>query len=165
MNNYSEFRKALKEAAPLYIWEEAENQAKRSTLGRHKTGAVIFNKYNNIVNKGCSHHRAFADLPSCHAETHAIENSNGHAEGNNLLIVTLTKGQNYARSSRPCIKCLLHMNKIGINEVIYAEMINDGTWLINQETPLEMLNRASRSWNRLDSFAKNMRLVYEDSPV
>lgn len=162
MNNYKEFRRTLEEALPLNLWDECAKVARRSTLARHQTGAILFNRVYGIISKGCSHHSGiFRDRPSVHAEAHAIREAKGFASGMNLLIVTLTKPGNFAYSSRPCIKCLLHANKIGIQEIIYAERLNDLSWVVNQEKPSEMIERASRSWNRLDSFAKEMRLVYE----
>lgn len=160
MHNFKEFRNTLNEALPLFVWDETEKCAKRSTLGRHRTGALIFNRDYEAIGKGCSHHSAHNNRPSIHAEEHAIFEANGVARGNNIVIVTVTRGENYARSSRPCMKCLLHMNKVGIGEIIYAERLNTGDWIINQETPIEMMDRAARSYNRLDSFAKDMRVVY-----
>lgn len=149
--------KVLQEALPARYWEKAEKAAKRSTLNRHRTGAVIFSKNDGVISDGCSHHCENAIHPSTHAEADAISRAYNNIRGASIVIVTLTKGNNYARSSRPCLKCLLHMDKVGLGFIVYAECQNDGEWAVNTETPLEMITRNSYSWVRRGAYAKDMR--------
>lgn len=128
--------------APLYAWELAEKQARRSQIRRHRTGAVIFAGNGFILSKGCSHsHSGGLSVRSVHAEMHALGKlPKGHFNGERCLVVSLTRCDNYATSSRPCVRCAQALKRKGVLVVIYAEKANDGTWCVNGRTPQDLLN-------------------------
>lgn len=147
----------LTEAAPMSIWEEATKQARRSTHKRHRTGAVIFKsgKRPEIFAKGCSYdHDGGMVIASVHAEHEAISNLPRDYDSDTICIVTLTKGNNFAKNSRPCLSCARQLVGI-VKEVIYCEMMNDGFWVVNQETIDSLLNRTDAQWSK---YARKMAL-------
>lgn len=127
---------------PLYVWELAEKQARRSQVKRHRTGAVIFASNGFILSKGCSHsHPGGLSVRTVHAEMHALGKlPKEYYNGERCLVVSLTRCDNYATSSRPCVRCAEALKKKGVLTVIYAEKANDGTWCVNGRSPQDLLN-------------------------
>jgi deoxycytidylate deaminase len=134
----------LQQAAPLHLWELAHKQAQRSPHKRHRTGAVIYYGMGNdrlptIYSKGCAHpHGGGRRSFSVHAEMDAIARLHGNSGGAVCLVVTLTKGGNFAHSSRPCHNCAKLLEKY-VWGVIYAERANDGSWAIRRDSPEDLL--------------------------
>jgi deoxycytidylate deaminase len=128
----------LAQNAPLHVWRHAEKQAARSPHRRHRTGAVIFDERQGIVSKGCAHpHDGSKRTFSTHAEIHAIGQMKAWGQAEYMVIVTLTKTDNYASTSRPCRNC--NRNLIGrVNVVMYAERTTDGDWAIVRREPEDM---------------------------
>lgn len=140
------------------LWEIAFSQAQRSTLKAFKTGAVVFDRKGNIIGKGCSHIAINSRGKSTHAEEHAIHNAGKHIEQAKVLIVTIGRSGNPAFSSRPCFTCVRMMKKYLISEIIYPERLNDGTWIINKESPTEMWNRSLTAQCKKSLYAREMRI-------
>jgi deoxycytidylate deaminase len=147
----------LTEVAPLAIWEEASKQARRSTHMRHRTGAVIFKngKRPEVFAKGCSHnHDGGMAIASVHAEHDAITNLPRDFDADTICIVTLTRAGNFAKNSRPCLSCARQLTGI-VRNVIYCEVDNDGSWLVNSETIESLLQRSNGQWSQ---YARRMNL-------
>jgi deoxycytidylate deaminase len=152
-----EIRQLAKESFPIELWEEAYKQAKRSTLGSFKTGAVIFNRDFNIVSKGCSHHRAWSPKPTVHAEEHALKELSGFTGKPNILIVTIGRSGNPAWSSKPCVSCATMLCNHYFDDIIWPERNNMGEWTINIESSAGLSGRIARSEIRLRGYARDMR--------
>ena len=149
-----------KKSLPPHIWGEAEKQAGRSTLTRHKTGAVVFNKDFEIISKGCSYHVGFGAKPTVHAEENALSAFRGADSAIGLDLLVYAVGRNRpSYSSRPCYACLGKIVKVGIGRVLYLERMNDGEYILNIETPNELNNRSLESNFRLNSYAREMRII------
>jgi deoxycytidylate deaminase len=155
----------LEESLPIELWEAAEKQAKRSTLNKFKTGAVIFDKDMNIIGRGCSHDKDGHYLPTVHAEYEALRDSYGARNygeqrviGQGIVIVSINKAKNYTYSSRPCLRCAAELHLGNIRYVYYAERLNDGEWIINVDSPVGLLNRAEQSGLRAARFAREMKI-------
>ena len=138
----------LAEYAPMSIWDETTKQAMRSTHRRHRTGAVIFKKGKKaeVLSKGCAHkHDGGMAIASVHAEHHALNSIPRDIEPATICIVTLTRTGNYARNSRPCISCSRQLLGI-VDDVIYCEMDNTGSWIVNCETIQSLIDRSDAKW-------------------
>lgn len=145
---------------PEGIWEEANKQARRSTLKNFKTGAVIFHpKTGEILSKGCSHTKHGASsLASVHAEVHCIENHHKYMSPYVMFILSIGKAKNPAFSSKPCSSCTRKLSTWGAEVVYYLERLNNGLWIMNIKTPYELLTEADDSQYRIEFYAKDMRL-------
>jgi deoxycytidylate deaminase len=148
--------------APREVWLQAIGQAQRSTIHTFKTGAVIIDQDDNFISRGCSHH-GIDPTRSIHAEEHAIRNAqmNGVRDfvGFRVVVVTLGKSGNFAYSSRPCFRCTQLLRKHVISSVHYAERMNDGNWIVNNDSPDELWQRGLRANCRTSNFAKDMRII------
>ena len=137
------------------IWDIALAQANRSPMIRFRTGAAIYDIKNEIVvGVGCSHNQLGSQVSSLttHAEIHAIRDSHAdyRFEDNGFkdcicCIVTIGRSGGWTRSSRPCMNCAIKLSEAGILAVVYAELCNDGTWIINWESPNELTDRFVQS--------------------
>ena len=145
----------------ITIWDEAYKQAGRSTLKKYKTGAVVF-KGEEVYLKGCSHVKENnGPHASIHAEQHCIETARQQkldVSGLEMFILCLNKSGNPAFSSKPCYSCAINMGTIPIEYVYYLERMNDGTWIMNVKTQLELIAEAENSGLRLEHYAKSMRI-------
>lgn len=151
--------KILEEVLPIRIWEEAESQAKRSTLKNFKTGAVIFSKKDYfIISRGCSHIPIGNHMKSIHAEYHALQSYINKPNNSGILIVCIGKAGNFAFSSRPCSACVEQIDRSGIETIYYAERMNDDTWICNAESPKELITRSNNSQKNYRNYAKEMRV-------
>jgi len=134
MANLEELSDLVGQYLPIELWEEAVNQANRSTVKSFKTGAVIFddNTY-EILARGCSHHNMKRNyLPTIHAEDHAMRVSGIRKfYCSSILITTIGKAGNFAFSSRPCVNCTHLLDKYEINKIYYLERMNNGAWIVN----------------------------------
>lgn len=148
-------------------------QAKRSTLRNFKTGAVIFNyKTGEVLGKGCSHQVGSDIYSSNHAEYAALCDSYGernhrynYSRHNAVLVVCLGRALNIAMCSRPCLKCTKHLQVASIELVYYPERLNNGEYVMNIETPRELLGRAETSNIRVRRFAKAMRIPSQHESI
>lgn len=120
----------LRQHGGIQVWDAAVKTAQESQFIRHRTGAVIYDtKYGWFV-KGCSHkHDGGMKINSLHAEQHALRK--WPHEGGTCYIVTLTRSNNFATCSRPCISCANRLQRKMIG-VCYAERANDGSWAIRE---------------------------------
>ncbi len=141
---------------PESIWEQAEQQAERSTLRRFRTGAILVDGQ-RVVGRGCSHitSRKLA-RQSVHAEQHALSGVYD-TDGLTCVIVTLNRSGNWAWSSKPCAFCTHLMYNAGIERVIYGERDNTGSWTINAEDLESLIKRASVA-DICAEYAKSMRV-------
>lgn len=143
--------------APLAVWAEAEKQAQRSPLLRFRTGAVIFDSRDGrIASRGCSHsHDGGRAIGSIHAEHHALENLFGDESLIlSCAVVTLTRNDNWARSSRPCGSCCSLLIRAAVREVAYARE-DLGTWVVDCESPIALLDRFTGARS---GFARQLRI-------
>lgn len=146
-------------SAPLEMWRRAEQQAKRSTLGRFRTGAVIFDKKGRELGVGCSH-LTENPLKSVHAEEHALSKVSKffRKSGSTCLIVTLSRSDSFAGSSRPCARCFNILNRYNIEYVVWAERCNDSSWHIHKESVRE-IQSVIKDYDLTQQFAKKLRVV------
>lgn len=155
----------LEAELPLELWEAASKQAHRSGLGHFKTGAIVFDKNYKIVGRGCSHYAVHSTLPTVHAEEHALKDSYGarnygdYKKGQpfSIVIVCLNKSGNFSHSSRPCVSCATRLNTSGVKFVYYAERQNSGEWIVNIESPRELVYRTVSNKSN-SQYAKDMRI-------
>ena len=137
-------RDLLEQYAPGHIWDLAEKQALRSPHRRHKVGAVIFygmggSDAPKVYSKGCSHsHAGGLSVNSIHAERDAISKMHGTCGGAVCLIVTLSRKDRWAGSSRPCEECAKAL-KPRVWGVIYAERTNDREWAVRSDSPERLM--------------------------
>jgi pyrimidine deaminase RibD-like protein len=147
----------LENALPISLWWEAFSQSQRSTLFTFKTGAIIFDKDNKILSKGCSHHGIREG--TIHAEEHCLKFVGKEiAAKNSILVVTVGKSGNFAYSSRPCFSCVRLMKKYNLSNVYYAERLNHGQWIVNSESPIELWERGLSATCDHMEFARDMRI-------
>lgn len=111
---------------------EAVRIAERSTMYKHRTGAVIVHK-RKIISNGWSHYpRIPTRLRSLHAEMHAIARARHlrlkELSDVRIYIATLTKGGNVV-SGRPCLHCAIGLHSLGI-EVCFSDPDVGYSWLI-----------------------------------
>lgn len=167
MCNIDTIEDTLVEALPISIWEEGVKQAKRSTLRRFKTGAVVFHmKSGYIIGGGCSHIAEDNDINTTHAERHALRNTYGERNygGNSkwgeygILIVSLGRSGNFTYSSRPCLKCAKELDNDNIASVYWPERLNNGDWVVNCESPADLVFRAHANGVKINTYAKGMRI-------
>lgn len=143
------------------LWKAVYKQARRSPFDKFRTGAIVFKNNGTIFGKGCSHNPINNpyNMNSIHAETEALNSlSFGQGIGCNVLILTLTKANKVARSSRPCYACVKDMAGAGIHQVYYPEMTNDGFWVLNKEWIDNLLERAEASGIVKDRYASRMKI-------
>lgn len=79
-----------------------------------------------IISRGCSHKRPTL-LPrnTVHAEEMAL--ASVRPEGTlGCMIVTLTKGGHYARSSKPCASCVRILKAKGVSTVFWPSSQSEG---------------------------------------
>lgn len=152
--------KTIREWLPDELIFEVQKQARRSTLGNFRTGAVVFNNDYEIISKGCSHHRAWVGKPSIHAEIDALGIFSGSRSGSglNILIASIGRSGNYTYTSRPCYSCLSRIDKVGISEIYYPERDNVGSWIMNVERPDQMLKRCLQASVARENYARLMRV-------
>lgn len=152
----------LGEEFPESIYQEAYKQAERSTLKNYRTGAVVF-KGEEVYFKGCSHIKANnGPHASIHAEQHCVDEAvrqmYRHISGLNMFVLCIGKAGNPAFSSKPCYSCAIRLSAIPVEYVYYLERMNNGKWIMNVKTQLELIAEAENSGLRLEHYAKNMRI-------
>lgn len=137
----------LSTAAPLFVWEEAEKQAKRSPMVRFKAGAAIYDPVSGrVVSTGCGHPDISLSKVnnSVHAEHHALRRLRGDYSTLWIIIMTYGRRGGQAWTSRPCYSCACRIEAAGIDKIIYAERVNHEEWIVKTEDPEELLLRAPR---------------------
>lgn len=101
--------------------------ARRSTIRRHKTGAVITDSKGNVISVGWSHVPSYSlkDTPfSMHAEHHAIlraAQSKRSVRNGRIYIATIASKSGNVTSAKPCNVCAALLREVGIKEIIYTE--------------------------------------------
>lgn len=134
------------------LFNIAAKQAERSNLRVFRTGAVIVDKNNQILGKGCSHKSSHSR--AIHAEEHALRGSRG---GYMAVIVTLARNGNMAYSSKPCVSCVQRLHSAGIEKVMYYERDNSGEWSITEHSVDVLFSRARGI--HPTQYAKSMRVA------
>ncbi len=147
----------LEKVAPIELWEIAIKQAKRSTMRRFRTGAVAYHISDfEVYARACSHtHNGGMQIASVHAE-HALVNRlrKNNPGGAVALVVTLNNRGSFTSSSRPCLSCAKLLSE-QVWGVVYADKSNDGSWIINHESPNDMIGRAYKAHGK---FARTQRI-------
>jgi deoxycytidylate deaminase len=129
--------KLLESVAPMNMWYRSISRAASCTHKRHRTGCIIFdNKTGKVLASGTAHPADGYAIRSIHAERDALRKVSSEGGSHSLLIVTLTKTGNFAQVSRPCTHCTEAILQCPeIDNIIYAERTNDGTWAVRDERP------------------------------
>lgn len=130
----------------------------RSHLRDHKTGAVIFDNKGRILSTGCSH-KGIRERWH-HAEEHCLSRMwpANQALQAHCVVVTRTRGDGWAWSSRPCACCVNMLHEYGIEKVSYAERDNAGCWHINTHNLADIIDSAL-SCDINAKYASRMRVV------
>lgn len=98
--------------------------AKRSTIKRFKTGAVIVDRNGAIVSLGWSHmtDRRMAQYYSMHAELHAILRAEkSRLKGATMYVATIVGKSGNVTSAKPCPACEGVIASVGIKDVVFTE--------------------------------------------
>lgn len=98
--------------------------ASRSTIKRHKTGAVIVDGKGALVSAGWSHmtlvHRA--QYYSMHAELHAILRADPkRLRGSTIYVACVAGKSGNITSAKPCGACEAIIREVGITAVVFTE--------------------------------------------
>lgn len=119
---------------------------------------MIFDRSHRILSTGCSHKSEREKW--VHAEEHAISRMwpAKQSLGAHCIVVTLTKGNGWAWSSRPCACCTNMLYEYNIQKVSYAERANDGSWFVNTHN-LEDLIDSARLCDLNSRYASHMRVI------
>lgn len=101
---------------------EAKKIAERSSITKHKTGA-IFVRNDKIISNGWSHvpHYKLRGKRSLHAEMHALARAR-HLNLNGVICYVATvvgKSGNYV-SGMPCLDCAIALKAAGIMSVCFT---------------------------------------------
>ncbi len=150
---------AMKQVAPLDMWQRAERQAMRSALPVRGVGAVVFDKRGRILSTGTAH--AGSAERWIHAEEHACSRMWPALDSLDAtcLIVTLSrKSGSWSYSSCPCARCMNFLVKFNIKRVIYMERLDDGLWQPAVLTPSDFEDQIAEH-DLTKRYAKHMRLL------
>jgi tRNA(Arg) A34 adenosine deaminase TadA len=110
--------------------QEAIKIANRSSIRKHRTGAIIVSN-EVVVSNGWSHIPATKVLTSCrslHAELHALAraryryNLNGAA----CYVATLSAADNVV-NAKPCLQCAIALRAAGV-EIVYFTTSDGSGW-------------------------------------
>lgn len=144
----------LSEKVAPALWQEAERQAQRSPLGTFRTGAII-HSMGKVVGKGCSHpSMLLTGRDFVHAELHAsLRVRPIRGQRRECVVVTLTKTDSWATTSRPCAMCARALNGL-VDLVHYAVKDNIGEWCVESVAPADLVARSGP----LSSYAREMRI-------
>ena len=104
-----------------YFIDETIKIAKRSSLYKFKTGAMIV-KDDEIVSRGWSHRSETIrhSYLTVHAELHAVMRGiREDIDGGTIYVVTMSRVGNIT-SARPCSECARLLKDSGVTDVIYS---------------------------------------------
>jgi deoxycytidylate deaminase len=100
---------------------ETKKVAGRSSIGKHKTGAVIV-RNGRIISNGWSHvpHYKLRSKRSLHAEIHALARAR-HLNLNNTDIYVVTIAQSGSLvNAKPCLDCAIALKAAGVVTAFYS---------------------------------------------
>src|ERR1043166_3812522 len=105
--------------------DKAMNAAKRSSLKRHKTGAVIVDSKGVLVSIGWSHmtNTTRSQYFSMHAELHAILRADKRERLKNatIYVATIAGRSGNITTAKPCEACEAIIRSVGIKSIVYTE--------------------------------------------
>lgn len=113
--------------------ERALYFAERSTINRHKTGAVIVPPNPNLAVGGWSHDSLFklTNYRSIHAEVHAILRNPHRTNliGATIFVATIAAKSCNVTLSKPCDQCLAYLYEVGIKRAYFTVDNSDYDWI------------------------------------
>jgi len=103
--------------------DEAVKIAGRSSIGKHKTGA-IFVRNGEIISNGWSHvphYKLHSKKRSLHAELHALARARHlNLNGVECYVATLVSRNDNRVNGKPCLDCAIALKTAGIIWVTYT---------------------------------------------
>jgi deoxycytidylate deaminase len=121
----------------LDMIEEAAKIASRSCIRTHKTGAIIADKWGNIISNGWSHvPTQRIKKRSLHAELHALARGRHSKDlrGAYCYVATLGGKSGNVTDARPCLHCAIALRAAGIIVVRFTQRkANPGVMVLEHE--------------------------------
>ncbi len=116
----------------MTLMDEAKKIAGRSSIGKHRTGAIIFNKHGVIISNGWSHvphYKLHSEKRSLHAELHALARGRHHKlKDASICIATLTRSSNIV-NAKPCLDCAIALRSAGLRTAYFTVNSFTDEWI------------------------------------
>jgi deoxycytidylate deaminase len=127
----------------MTLIDDAIKIAGRSSIGKHRTGAIIVNKHGVIISNGWSHvphYKLHSEKRSLHAELHALARARHiKIKGTSIVIATLTRSSNIV-NAKPCLDCAIALRAAGLHTAFFTVNAYTQEWIeLDHESHFEDL--------------------------